>query len=100
MKTDYRHTLGFFDGSGNFEGGRIVHRTARGEVEGTLFCQSFGDSAQEWFIILGWPRQRAPSSQLLYHTRESNTPLADAQLESITRKPDGIFYLVEDEQVA
>jgi len=100
MKTDYRHTLGFFDARGNFEGGRIVHRTARGEVEGTLLCQSIGDSAHEWFIVLGWPREHAASSQLLHLTRESNTPLSDAQLQSITRKPDGIFYLVEDEQVA
>jgi hypothetical protein len=92
MKKDYRQTLGCFDGHGNFEGGRIVHRTARGEVEGTLFCQSIDDGGHEWFIVLAG-RDSVKHRHRCYVLRGANL-LIRRSVENIARESMD-FYLVE-----
>lgn len=95
MKKDYRQILGRFNARGHFEGDSVIYRTSRGDAEGAFSCQELPDGSHEWFVTLGWPKCRSTSSQVLHLTRAHQTPLSDEQLESVTRRADGMLYLVE-----
>ncbi len=97
---DYRQTLGSFDADGNFEGGRIVYRRTQGEIEGTLFCQMHEDESQEWFIVQGWTKKDSATQSSFTLSRESQIPLSETQLESITRGKADIYFLEDQKNEA